>query len=36
MTDKIQRFLFERTNVRGEIVTLERLLKDSFGFLSIG
>jgi len=24
MTDQIQRFLFERTNVRGEIVTLER------------
>ena len=24
MSDQIQRFLFERTNVRGEIVTLER------------
>lgn len=28
MTDQIQRFLFERTNVRGEIVTLERTYGD--------
>ncbi|MGR2739608.1 Hsp33 family molecular chaperone HslO [Billgrantia sp. Q4P2] len=28
MTDQIQRFLFERTNVRGEIVTLERAYGD--------
>lgn len=28
MTDQIQRFLFERTNVRGEIVTLERAYAD--------
>lgn len=28
MSDQIQRFLFERTNVRGEIVTLERAYGD--------
>ncbi|WP_444677072.1 Hsp33 family molecular chaperone HslO [Halomonas sp. E19] len=28
MTDQIQRFLFERSNVRGEIVTLERAYVD--------
>ncbi len=28
MSDQIQRFLFERTNVRGEIVTLERAFGD--------
>ncbi|WP_111413893.1 Hsp33 family molecular chaperone HslO [Billgrantia lactosivorans] len=28
MTDQIQRFLFDRTNVRGEIVTLERAYAD--------